>query len=259
MRHTQMVTVIGQFKWSTRLANDFFPRFSAPITIPVMRIELPANFWAEHRSARTSSEPADKSYPFIALWERLLPKKLVMIGNIYQLDDIQTLPSGIECVVIHFDCLDAARYVSRYHALKTCPTLKKIILIMSDAPVNLGAKSDEEDDSWQWWTDPQYSRLLGLNVLRQDCQQVAEDQEFKGEIVVVNLEGVGRAVSETRNSALPANIRNKVRYLTTDEYLASHDTTGEYPVTRTLYHEAAQFRRMLWRHSDTNVRLQVEK
>ena len=224
-----------------------------------MRIELPAYFWQEDRSARTSSEPADKSYPFIALWERLLPKKLVMIGNIYQLDDIQTLPPGIECVVIHFDCLDAAQYASRYHALKTCPTLKKIILIMSDAPVNLGAKSDEEDDSWQWWTDPQYSRLLGLNVLRQDCQQVAEDQEFKGEIVVVNLEGVGRAVSEIRNSALPANIRNKVRYLTTDEYLASHDTTGEYPVTRTLYHEAAQFRRMLWRHSDTNVRLQVEK
>ena len=247
MRHARMVTVIGQFKWSTRLANDFFPRFSAAIAIPVMRIELPASFWAEEWSPGTSLEPVPESYPFIALWERLLPKKLVMIGNVHRWDDIQTLPPGIECMVIHFDCLNAAQYASRYHALKTCPTLKKIIFIISDAAVNLGARSSVEDDSWQWWTDPQYSRLLGLNALRQDCQQAAENQEFKGEIIVVNSKGVGRALSESRDAAFPADVRNKIQYLTTDEYIASHDTTGEFPVTRTLDHEATQFRRMILR------------
>jgi hypothetical protein len=243
MRHAQMVTVIGQFRWSTRLANDFFPRFSAPVAIPVMRIELPANFWVEDWSPGTSLEPVPESYPFIALWERLLPKKLIMIGNINRWDDIQTLPPGIECVDIHFDCLDAAHYASRYHALKTCPTLKKIIFIISDAPVNLGAKSSAEDDSWQWWTDPQYSRLSGLNAWRRDCQQAAGNQEFKGEIVVVNLRGVGRAVSGSCDRAFPAEVRNKIQFLTTDEYLASHDTTGEFPVTRTLNYEADSFAR----------------
>jgi len=256
MRHARMVTVIGRFKWSAILANDFFPRFSAPVAIPVMRIELPASFWEDDWNTGTTVWPAHKWYPFIALWERLLPRKLVMIGNIYRWDDIQTLPPGIECVVIHFDCSDAARFASRYHALKTCPTLKKIIFIMSDAPVNLGARSVEEDDSWQWWTGP---RLLGLVALRRDCQQAAEDQEFKREIIVVNYEGVGPAVSRTRNIAFTADVRKKIQFLTTDEYLASHDTTGEFPVTETLNHEAAQFRRMLWRHRNSNVRPQFEQ
>ena len=238
MQHTQMVTVRGRFNWSNKVTKDFFPRFSEIVDIPIMRIEIPRNYSTGEWGGgipQTPPEEYPRSYPYLGIWQRVRPKKIVIVGNMhrykgtqYKGDDIKRLPSGLECLVIHFDCEDAELFLQRYHAIRTCPTLRKLVFIISDAPYIHEVEPMTEDDLYGWWgIGYPPGRFSGLIAMRGDCEAAAKDVEYRGEIIIVNREGLG---PEMTDFCLPNAIGNRIQYLSLSEYHNNHDTAGEFEV-----------------------------
>jgi hypothetical protein len=64
----------------------------------------------------------------------------------YEAEDLSRLPSGLEHLVMHFDCENPTTWVSRYYAIRTCSTLKKIVFILSEPPIDCRYRSPSDAD-----------------------------------------------------------------------------------------------------------------
>jgi hypothetical protein len=79
------------------------------------------------------------------------------------------------------------------------------------------------------------SRSLGAHSLIAECRQAIKDVEYRGEIVVVNWAAIKYANGHDMAyaAAFPADLKDQVTFLTKGEYIASHDTTGEFGTVET--------------------------
>ena len=133
------------FTWSRKFINTHFPTFDTPLEIDTMCISIPHCFLMGPSGdgiPKTPPEDAPSSYPYLALWERFRPKKIILFGTLGSESILWTptypplrrLPAGLETLVTHFDCANAANYNNRYNAYRGCQTLRKLVYIISDAP-----------------------------------------------------------------------------------------------------------------------------
>jgi hypothetical protein len=206
-------------------------------------------------AAQTPPEDTPDYYPYLALWERFRPRKIILFGNLGYQGSMNTslhlplrrLPAGLETLVTFFDCVNAAEYDNRYDAYRGCQTLKKLVYIITNAPLGEPVQSPHHGGFvrlWSWQINDRYMQLgqcdplSGLCQLVKECQTAALDIEYQGEIMVVNWTGVGSPLN--RDHALFSLLREedntpsnreriqKIQFLTMREYLATQDWSREF-------------------------------